>query len=72
MKPILIILGFLLAAAGIAFWLEARQKAFLASVDTYEKCASAGFPVELSYPGRCRTPDGRVFTQELPSTPFEE
>lgn len=34
---------------------------------SFEDCAAAGNPVIESYPPRCRTDDGRLFTQELPS-----
>lgn len=28
----------------------------------YKSCAAAGYPVLLTYPQTCRTPDGRTFT----------
>ena len=32
------------------------------SITTYKGCAEAGFPIQESYPERCRLPDGRLFT----------
>lgn len=35
------------------------------SINSFEDCARAGYPVLLSYPGQCNTPDGRHFVQQL-------
>lgn len=35
----------------------------LSTINTYEKCVAAGFPVQEMNPPRCVLPDGRVFTQ---------
>lgn len=37
----------------------------ISQINSFEKCAEAGFPIMDSYPGRCATPDGRSFTQEI-------
>lgn len=34
---------------------------------SFEDCIAAGNPIMKSYPQKCRTEDGRIFTQELPS-----
>jgi hypothetical protein len=38
-----------------------------ASIDSFDECARAGYPIAESYPEQCRTPDGRVFTRPLPA-----
>jgi len=35
------------------------------SVNSFEDCVAAGYPVAESYPEQCRTPDGRVFVQSI-------
>lgn len=32
---------------------------------SFEECEKAGYPVEESYPRRCRTPQGQTFTEEI-------
>lgn len=36
-----------------------------ASVNDFLTCSEAGYPVMESYPAQCRTPDGRVFVEDL-------
>jgi len=35
-------------------------------ITSFEECVAAGNPVMLSYPPRCKTADGKTFTEELP------
>ena len=46
---------------------EAPEPAPVAPVLSFEDCAAAGYPVMESYPRQCRTPDGRVYAEELPA-----
>ena len=32
------------------------------TIDSYQKCADAGYPIQESFPARCVTPDGKSFT----------
>jgi len=34
-------------------------------VGSFEECAAAGYPVMESYPRQCKTPDGRIFVEEI-------
>lgn len=45
-----------------------------AAFDSFNDCASAGFPIMESYPRQCRMPDGRVFVEEIvvPPTPPDQ
>lgn len=38
------------------------------TVLSFNDCAKAGLLIMESYPRQCRTPDGRTFVEELPST----
>jgi len=35
------------------------------SINSFEECVKAGYPVMESYPRQCRTPDGRSFTENV-------
>jgi len=64
------LLVVLVIAAGLLLSLSniAKQKRVL-SVNSFEECALAGYPIMESYPEQCRTPDGRTFenpTQRIP------
>lgn len=37
----------------------------LKSINSFEDCAKAGYPVMESYPAQCNTPDGKHFVQQL-------
>lgn len=34
-------------------------------ITTFQQCADAGYPIMESYPRQCRTPDGRMFREEI-------
>lgn len=36
---------------------------------SFEECAAQGNPVMESYPRQCRTPDGRIFVEEIANEP---
>ena len=35
------------------------------SINNFEECVSAGYPVLESYPRQCKTPDGKSFTEDI-------
>ncbi|MBP9763066.1 hypothetical protein KBD34_05660 [Patescibacteria group bacterium] len=39
---------------------------------SFEECAAGGHPVMESYPRRCRTPDGQLFVEQVPTVPFPQ
>jgi uncharacterized membrane protein YdfJ with MMPL/SSD domain len=55
------------AALGILSGTSASKTPPDASIDTFEDCVRAGYPVAESYPEQCFTPDGRGFTRPLPA-----
>jgi len=62
-------IGFIvvLAVALMGFYIYSFfQTPSLKQVLSFSDCEKAGYPVMESYPRRCRTPDGRTYTEELP------
>lgn len=51
----------LLAVAGVAYRYGGRAPV----AADFAECAAAGHPVMESYPRQCRTPDGRVFREDI-------
>ena len=39
------------------------------TIDSYDACVAAGYPVTMSYPSTCRMPDGRIFTEPVSEPP---
>ena len=74
------ILVVLIIVAGLLLSLSrtAKEQRML-SIQSYDDCVRAGYPVMESYPSQCRTPDGRLFvnpnesvassTTSVPSAP---
>ncbi|MBI4990962.1 hypothetical protein HZB96_02600 [Candidatus Gottesmanbacteria bacterium] len=62
----LVIIGgiIIVILAGILIFGKNTKKE-LSKITDFESCAKAGYPVMLSYPAICKTPDGRTFTQVL-------
>lgn len=59
-KNILLVVLLLIILVGIFALTRDREQDI---VDSFEKCAQAGYPIMESYPARCATPDGQTFTQ---------
>ncbi|MBU1293049.1 Gmad2 immunoglobulin-like domain-containing protein [Patescibacteria group bacterium] len=75
MKPFLYILGAIVILAGLFFVLNTyiyNEKQAdgdyidPATVLSFEDCVAAGYPVAESNPRQCRTPDGRLYAEEIP------
>ena len=35
------------------------------SINSFDECVAAGYPVQMSYPGQCSTSDGQTFVDEV-------
>ena len=35
------------------------------AINSFEDCAKAGYSILESYPAQCKTPDGRIFSQDI-------
>lgn len=65
-KKVKIIIGAIaIALIAIGLLLSLQKKKELAEMDSFEDCAAAGYPILLSYPEQCNTPDGKHFTRAL-------
>lgn len=61
-----VVIGFILgAAAGYFAGTERRDSQ---SIDSYEECVAAGYPIMESYPAQCAVPGGESFTQDILTT----
>jgi len=67
-KMLSVVILFLLGVVGVLGYLllgrnmETKDNT---TITSFDECVAAGYPVTLSYPGNCVTPDGRSFTQEI-------
>lgn len=39
------------------------------SITSFEDCADAGYPIMESHPRQCRTPDGKLYVEEIENDP---
>ena len=61
-KNILIIIGVLVTVALGAFIFILQNKV---TINSYEECVAAGYPIMESYPEQCKTPDSRTFVRVI-------
>lgn len=64
-SKIILFVAVLVAVFAAFFGWKAWQNAKIAEIDSFEECAAAGYPVLLTYPGQCKTPDGRTFVEQI-------
>lgn len=55
---LIIVAGLLLALS------QTAKEQRILSINSFEECKAAGYPIMESYPEQCRTPDGRLFINE--------
>lgn len=63
----LIAIFVVLLIVGVLVW-KYQKTSKVQSISTFEECAQAGYPIMESYPEQCKTPDGRNFTKQLPTS----
>lgn len=68
-KFITAVLIILIASSIGGYYLYNQQK--IAQVNSFEDCVAAGYPVMESMPQKCRTPDGRNFTDKILVPPLQ-
>lgn len=61
----LVLLGTIILAAFVGGTYYFSKTKPLKPINSYEDCIKAGYPVMMSYPSVCKTPDGRMFTQQI-------
>jgi hypothetical protein len=66
-KKIFIFILTIVILGGIAvyFIVFKPSEVLTPNINSFEECASAGYPVLESYPRQCKTPDGRSFTEDI-------
>lgn len=62
---ILLVTGVAIASAYFIFYQNQQKLKPINSITDFESCVKAGNPVTASYPGTCRTSDGKSFVQPL-------
>jgi len=68
---ILLAIGLVIAiGAAVYFWTQSTEEEEpdqqTTSINSFDECVNAGYPVMESYPRQCRTPDGRNFVEVIP------
>jgi hypothetical protein len=64
-KIIIPVIVVLIIAVGIGFLVFRSEKFQPPTITTFEQCAQAGYPITEKYPRECRTPDGKLFIEEI-------
>ena len=63
-KIFIIIIGaIIICGIALIFSIKLYNSKQIKNVDSYEKCADAGYEILATYPVQCKTPDGKTFTQ---------
>lgn len=57
-----------LIVVGALIWYFRGKSNSIQAIDSFEECATAGYPIMESYPEKCNTPDGRSFTRQISQT----
>lgn len=59
---VLLILAIVLAIFGFRY---VQKQQAIANINSFEECVAAGYPIMTSYPGQCRVPGGKSFTENI-------
>lgn len=64
---IVVIIGAVVVAALAGYFIANQQTSLkpVKEISSFDECAKAGYPIAESYPRQCRTPDGRLFVENL-------
>src|SRR6185436_1582043 len=63
-KALIFIAIIVVLAAGVfVYQTVGRQESVNVTINSFDECAVAGYPIMESYPRQCRTPDGKNFTE---------
>lgn len=63
--PLLIVAAAIFSIAGFKYYTQSQ----LQTINNFDDCALAGYPIMESYPEQCATPDGRSFTRDISNLP---
>jgi hypothetical protein len=59
---LVVLIGILTLVIALVLWAVFNKST--REINSFEDCAKAGYPVLQTYPAQCKTPDGRVFTED--------
>lgn len=62
---IFLLIVIILGGTVVYFTISKQDEAVVPSVNNFEECISAGYPVMESYSRQCRMPDGKTFTEYI-------
>ena len=66
MRRLIFITILTLVLVGAFFWWSYKgTEEPVPTVTNFEECAALGYPIMESYPRQCRTPDGRIFIEDI-------
>jgi hypothetical protein len=63
-KIILSIIILLIILAGVSFWYITYNQRNN-TINSYDDCAAAGYPILESYPEQCTVPNGKTYTRSI-------
>jgi hypothetical protein len=67
-KIIVTLLALGVIIVGFVFVYRKANSPVISEITSFEDCADYGYAVMESYPRQCRTPDGRLFVEEITPT----
>jgi len=68
MKKIILIAILIIVLVSLFLWWDykdSQESGPVITVADFDECAAQGYPVMESYPRQCRTPDGRIFVEDI-------
>ena len=65
MKKIILIPILILLSATIGFLVWKYFTTPVIIITSFNQCATKGYPILESYPRKCKTPDGKIFTEDI-------
>lgn len=68
MKNAIIIALLVIIAVLAVVFIPKKDDQDAVAVNSFIECSEAGYPILETFPEQCRTPDGRVFTDDLNET----
>lgn len=66
-----VLIGFVVGVAVTAGAIALVSSLAVKSINSYEECVAAGYPIQESYPEKCAVPGGKTFTRQISSTPIQ-
>ena len=68
MKKIISVTVLIIVLVSLFLWWDykdSQESGPVITVTDFDECAAQGYPVMESYPRQCRTPNGRLFVEDI-------